>query len=151
MKKLLLFTVFFVFSALNSMVETPPFRPVNGTEIGDLGSAAAISKDFHEKEKQHKIQWLKYNQKSNQEKFDLMIGHYTEWFNYGINNIGQNAQVSSQEEAEKAIFDQFVKAHSIVEKHMEQWKDLCNKQHQEGMSIYNAQKASHDSFAKYIK
>jgi len=147
-------------TVLNSgQYESPPFiDPNDSTKIGTdklgtegLGFSAEVSKSFMSKEKEHKTQWLTYASDRNVAKFKLMTDQQNEWFDYGINNVDENAEVGSKTEAEKTIYDQFVKASGIVAKHTEEWKDLCTDWHKKGMDIYTQQKTIHDSFKKYIK
>lgn len=157
MKKLLLL-VMAVFSTINAgEYESPPFINPNGNGPGKLGTEGKgakivqAAKEFKKTEQAHKAKWFDFAKEKHDAKFDLLKAQHNEWFDFGIKNIDNVAAINSKKEAVDVILNHFKGAYALIGKHMEEWKELCEKEYKEGMRIYGDQKKEHDAFAKYIK
>jgi len=110
-----------------------------------------VSLLFHELEKFHKTDWFTFARDNHDEKFNIMIQQHEEWFDFGMNRIKQNAQISSEKNAQATILEQLKEAYAIVIKHDAQWKKYYTDMYNAGMAKDAQHAKYHQKFGDYLK
>lgn len=98
---------------------------------------------FNKGEKKHKNECFEYEKNFLDEKFDLLKKQHDEMFDLRDEVL---AKLKSEGFSEKLLKEKLAAKIAMCERHMEQWKSLCEDHHLRGKEMYKNAKAKLDAF-----
>jgi hypothetical protein len=105
---------------------------------------------FKKMEKGHKAAWLIFVQSKQDKKYDLLIKHSNEWFDFGINKLNKVKNLTSFAELGTLLRTELTDAISLHRKQREDWKSLCEQEYKAGLDLYNKQEAELQKFEQSV-